>query len=87
MPERIHRLLHELKGELGKADTLDEPTRERMRALAQELDEAADPGHERQFEADVLTQVEQAAVSFEAEHPRIAGILGGIADTLAKLGI
>lgn len=87
MPERIHRLLHELESELDKASNLDPETREQMQAMARELGEAADPGHERQFDSDVLTQLERSAINFEAEHPRISGILGGIADTLAKLGI
>jgi hypothetical protein len=36
---------------------------------------------------DARDQLQAAAVNFESEHPRIAGVLGNITDTLAKLGI
>ena len=32
-------------------------------------------------------QLEEAALRLEAEHPRLASVLGQIADALAKLGI
>ena len=87
MPERIHELAHKLKAELAAADELDADTRQRLEQLAHEIDSAADPDTDDQFMPDSLEDLERAALTFEAEHPRVAGVLRSIADTLTKMGI
>jgi hypothetical protein len=87
MPERIHKLTKELQAELDRAGALDPATRARLTELATEIDAAVDPEKDADFLPDALERVEQAAVSFEAEHPQVSGILRNIADTLTKLGI
>ncbi len=82
MKKQLKGLLDELHGELADASSLDEQARQRLRALAQEIEEAV--GEE---DADVLNRLESAALELETEHPRMTGILASIADTLSKLGI
>lgn len=86
MKQRLQELLKELHTELADADAMDEQSRSELLKLAGEIevtvgDDAAD---------DVPTpeaQLQEAVLEFETEHPRVAGILGQIADTLSKLGI
>ena len=87
MPERIHELAIKLRAELAAADELDADTRLRLEQLAAEIDTAADPETDNEFLPDSLEDLERAALTFDAEHPRVAGILRNIADTLTKMGI
>ena len=84
MKQRLHELLEELHTELQDSDALDDTARQELRSLAGEIEEAV--GEESLAEA-AMNRVEEVTVDFESEHPRIAGILGNIADTLSKLGI
>jgi len=82
--QRLHELLKELHVELQDSDALDDATREELRGLADEIEEAVG---EESLADTAISRVEEVTVEFESEHPRIAGILGNIADTLSKLGI
>lgn len=46
-------------------------------------DDAVDPGQRRSVEADLRALV----LRFEADYPRLSGIVGQLADTLGKIGI
>jgi hypothetical protein len=85
--QRLHKLLEELHTELGTAEALDEQAKDKLRGIAQEIEGAVGPDEDKGLGSDAMNQLEEAAVGFQAEHPRLAGILGQIADTLAKLGI
>ena len=84
MKQRLHELLEELHGELQNSDALDDAARQELRTLAGEIEDAV--GEDSVAES-AMQRVEDVTLEFEAEHPRIAGILGNIADTLSKLGI
>jgi hypothetical protein len=85
--QRLQQLLKELHTELGNADALDDQTKDQLRGLADEIEGAVGPDEDKSMGAEALSQLEEAAVDFEVEHPRLAGILGQITDTLSKLGI
>lgn len=87
MPDRIHELARKLQSELDAADELDADTRQRLDQLAAEIDAAADPETDDEFLPDSLEELERAALTFDAEHPRVAGILRSIAQTLTQMGI
>jgi hypothetical protein len=73
-----------LRRELAAAKTLDADTRQALGTLAEDIDDAL-----REREPDFKTlreRVAAAALKFEAVHPRFAGILSDITDTLVKLG-
>ncbi len=87
MKQRLNQLLEELHTELGSTDTLDDQAKEQLRDIAQEIEGAVGPDEDKDLGSDAMNQLEQAAVGFESEHPRLAGILAQIIDTLSKLGI
>lgn len=82
--QRLQELLQELHGELQDSDALDDAARRQLRALADEIETAVG---EESLADTALGRIEAATVEFESEHPRVAGILGNIADTLSRLGI
>ncbi len=87
MKQKLEQLLAELHAELGSAENLDSAARERLRDAAREIEAAVGPDEDQQLGADTLGQLEEAALSFESEYPRLSAVVGNIADTLAKLGI
>jgi hypothetical protein len=77
--------LDQLRRELADAEQLDRDTRALLVEVAEDIDqilEESAPNYD-----SLRGRIEAAAVRFEAEHPRFAGIMSDITDTLAKLGI
>jgi len=86
--QRLQELLDELHAELGDSSALDQESRQELRELAQQIEAAVgDEGDDDGIAAQAMEHIDEATVAFESEHPRLAGILSSIADTLAKLGI
>lgn len=83
--QSLQKQLNELHDELASAADLDPQLRRQLREVADEIE--ARLGDRAQTEEDLQARVRQATVDFEAEHPRLAHILGDLADTLTKLGI
>ena len=85
MKDRLEGLLQDLHDELASgAGELDSASREQLRGIATDIERALGQSGSPEAEPG---QLQEAVVSFETEHPRLAGILEGIADTLVKLGI
>ena len=72
------RQLHDELEATGSADP-------ELKDLLRELD--SDIHRLTEQHAPLGQRLEQAAASFEAEHPRVASLLTDLADTLAKLGL
>ena len=87
MKQRLNQLLEELHSELSGADALDDDAKEQLRDIARQIEDAVGPEDDKSLGSDALDQLEEAAVDFQTEHPRLAGILTQITDTLGKLGI
>ncbi len=85
--QKLEELLEQLHAELGDAESLDEQSRQRLRAMAHEIESAVGPEEDTGLAADTLSQLEETALSIESEYPRLSAVIGNIADTLAKLGI
>ena len=84
--EALRENLTKLHTELASVENLDEELHALLRSVAADIenvlgDEDAAATHSRR------AQLEDVAVKFEADHPRLASILGELADTLSKLGI
>jgi hypothetical protein len=74
-----------LRRELTAAKSLDADTRKSLSALAEDIDSAL---AERKPDYKSLRErIRATALEFEARHPRFAGILSDITDTLAKIGL
>ncbi len=91
MPRKaLQQHLSELHEELASANDLDPALRQQLRHVADDIEtllgETAEP-ETAPAGAQLQDRVQQATVEFEAEYPRLARILGDVADTLAKLGI
>ena len=84
-PQQLKQTLKRLHTELESTGSADQE----LKALLGELD---DDIHRLTEQAEteaasVGERLEAAAVSFEAEHPRVAMLLKELADSLAKLGL
>jgi uncharacterized protein DUF4404 len=89
--ESLRRLVAGLRSELTHSHNLDQPTRQALHDLAQELEEAAAanplattapspaPG--------LRDRLSDRMRELEASHPRLAATLGNIVDTLAFYGL
>ena len=87
MKDKLKGLLSDLHVELNDAGQLDTEAKQQLERLAQDIQSAIDPDADKPLLEDVRDQLQAAAVNFESEHPRIAGVLKNITDTLGKLGI
>ena len=87
MKNKLKELLGELHTELGNAGELDADAKRQLEALSRDIQGAIDPDSDKPLLEDARDQLQAAAVDFESEHPRIAGVLRSITDTLGKLGI
>jgi hypothetical protein len=86
LKNKLQLLLKDLRVELGAASELDASARQELLVLAEEID-ARVAADEAAVSDAGLNQLEEAAVSFESEHPRVAGVLNSIVDMLGKLGM
>jgi Domain of unknown function (DUF4404) len=86
MPNRsIESHVAALRRELSNAESLDAETRRMLANVAEDIDTALEHGV---TEDDSLRErIKAAAVHFEADHPRFAGILNDITDALATIGL
>ncbi|MCC7330051.1 MAG: DUF4404 family protein [Gammaproteobacteria bacterium] len=82
--DRLQALLAELHRELAGAGPLDTESR---RLLDQVLQDVRQLAADQPARAGDAGQFAQAALRLEASHPRLAALLGQVADSLAKLGI
>ena len=87
MKDKLKGLLSDLHVELNDAGQLDAEARQKLEALAREIQDAVDPDSDKPLLEEAREQIQAAAVDFESEHPRLAGVLKNITDTLGKLGI
>ena len=85
--EALRENLTRLHTELESVENLDEELHTLLRRVANDIEkvlgeeEPAEEPHPRR------AQLDEIALKFEADHPRLASVLGELADTLAKLGI
>ena len=80
--ENLQKLHEELASTSGG---LDEETRVLLRGVADDIEHVL--GEKSVESESVRGRMEHAALKFESEHPRLAGILSDVTDALTKLGI
>ncbi|MEM6329697.1 MAG: DUF4404 family protein [Planctomycetota bacterium] len=81
--------LRELQGELAQLDKIDPQTAAALEKVNTEVDRLLDP-NDPTAAADVDTSSDGLRgylLELEAEHPRLASLLGQLADGLASMGI
>ena len=86
--QRLRELVSSLHEELERTPEVDAEGRDLLRGLTGDIEDLV--GHDEpppQSRDSATERVESAALRFEAEHPRVAGILSEIVDALGRLGI
>ncbi|MEQ1437973.1 DUF4404 family protein [Fontimonas sp. SYSU GA230001] len=84
--QQLHRDLNELRAELDRLPP-DAPGRARLRDLAARIEAQLDASRPSEPHASLVHGVRDAVAEFEVEHPRAAGVLQRIVQTLSSMGI
>jgi hypothetical protein len=84
--KNLRETLEKLRLELDStANNLDEQLHAALKEVADDIETAL--GDEPVEVRPGKEQLQEMAVKFETEHPRLANILGELTDTLSKMGI
>jgi len=86
--EQLRKLVNQLHDELDGTREVDEESRRLLGELTGDIEALVgeQPSAPEEHES-ALERAEEAAVDFEAEHPRVSGILREIMGALSRLGI
>lgn len=86
--EQLRRLVDQLHDELSDGQEIDAESRRLLTELTGDIEALVgeQPSAPEEHES-ALERAEEAAVGFEAEHPRLSGILREIMSALGRLGI
>jgi len=86
--QRLQQLIAHLHDELRSADSVDEESRALLQQLMGDIETfSSDADSPREHRDSTASQLEEAALKFETEHPKLSMTLGEIVDALGKLGI
>ena len=86
--DRLRSIISKLNRELDSADSVDEQTRTFLRELVVDVEKLAGDADAEGIESDTTAgQLENAALRFESEHPKLSMAIGEVIDALGKLGI
>lgn len=86
--KQLQRLIASLHEELSSAESVDEHSRALLRNLTEDIEGLASSDVSQTGAAESAAgQLEDAAVRFETEHPKLSMALGELVDALGKLGI
>jgi chromosome segregation ATPase len=86
--DELKRQLNELHKELERAHTLGPEEKDRFGSLMSEMVEIAQGEEGAEETKETLREkLEHKASDFDAEHPRLAGVLRQVIDALGKMGI
>ena len=84
--ENLRETLNKLRLELDStASSLDDQLHTALKEIADDIETAL--GDEPVEVRSGREQIQEMAVKFETDHPRLANILGELTDTLNKMGI
>jgi hypothetical protein len=84
----LHKQLESLHTELARTNKVDSQSREMLVTILNDISRLLDPSRPAETNEDSLTeQLDQLAVSFEAEHPTLGTAIRRVVDALAKAGI
>lgn len=83
--QELKRQLDRLHAELASAPSLDDETRRLLEEVADDIERTLEGRHDASD--TVRDRVERATARFEAEHPKLARVLGEVTDALAKIGV
>ena len=86
--KRLEASLRDLRAEIAELPLSDAETRRRLHTLIQDLEQALDDpagiGDERKSLGE---QLRTAVLRLEASHPRVAGVVNEVIESLGSMGI
>jgi len=86
--KQLNQLISRLHEELSSANTLDEQSRGQLQGLTEDIERLTGQGESaRQYRESATSQLSEAALRFESEHPKLSLVIGELMDALGKLGI
>lgn len=86
--QQLQEILRNLHAELAAADKVDDESRILLQQLATDVEKKADQSAQQaDDDHSLVEQLENAALRFESEHPKLSQALGDVMDALGKLGI
>jgi len=80
--DRLHALLAELDRELKSTRALDGQSRQLLQQVLADIPTEGSGG-----DGSLEARLRELVLRFEADHPRLSGAVGQVADALGKLGI
>lgn len=83
--EQLKRDLEELQQELEAMEDMDEGLREQLEGISGQIDRLTEGEDEGPIE-ELMEQVEERVLVFDAKHPQISGILKRIVSALEAIG-
>lgn len=87
-PEKLKSLLADLHRELGNAQDLDADTRELVEKVRADIGRVAGvEARPDELAAGLKARLDEAMLTLETRHPRLAATLGDLADALGRMGI
>ncbi len=86
--KQLQDIIEKLHRELASADSVDAESRVLLQELVQDVEKLAGGSNAAGAGNDMTTgQLQNAALRFESEHPKLSMALGEVVDALGKLGI
>jgi hypothetical protein len=85
--DALRRNLARLHEGLQSAEPLDAETRELLETVADDIERTLEGEHDPDSVGERIERLEDAALRFEAQHPRFSLILSEVADALTKIGV
>jgi len=86
--KRLQASLRDLRSEIGALHVGDDEARQRLHALIQELEQAlVDAGGSGAEKQGLAEQLRIAVLRLEAAHPRTAGVVNEVIESLGAMGI
>lgn len=86
--EKLQQLISRLHEELSSSGSVDEKSRALLQKLTQDIENlAAAPDSQDDDRASATSQLEEVALKFKTDHPKLSMALGELADALGKIGI
>ena len=86
--KRLEASLRDLRAEIAALRVGDDEARQRLHALIHDLEQAlGDPGGSGDEKKSLGEQLKTAVLRLEASHPRIAGVVNEVIESLGAMGI
>lgn len=84
--QELRKLLDQVRGELAKSNKLDQDERDKLRALAADIENRLDPDTPND-DLPLLGGLQDAVERFQVSHPRLTTFLSDAISALSNAGI